>query len=109
MCCQSSIYRHVGIELKLYSFKKYALSRVDDSGAYLRTFLRDWKNQVRNAFSVVLTVPLLLCCCCCGRHNEFLRYHGCREYMERLLAHETNLVGKKLDHVYTTAKLGASM
>jgi hypothetical protein len=98
MCCQSIVYRHVGIELKLYSGKKFALSKADDSRSYLQIFLRDWKKQVKHAFAVVFTLPMLLVCCC--RRNQFLKFHGCQEYIERLLAHEKVLSETYLNHVY---------
>lgn len=102
MCCQSIVYRHVGIELKLYHGNKaYALTKADDSRSYLGIFLRDWKKQVKHAFAVILTLPMILFCCC--RRNQFLKFHACQEYMQRLLAHEKPLSETYLNRVYQQA------
>jgi hypothetical protein len=78
-CCQSSVYRHVGTELKLYGNGTCEISCPSEGDGYCGIFLRDWKKQVGHGIAVVGT--LLLCCCF---RDDFLKNHGCKEYMDRL-------------------------
>ena len=96
LCCQGNVYRHVGVELKLYNgssgFHVSCSESAEDS--YCKVLARDWWRQVRNAVKLVITLPF----CCC--RDDFLKYHGCREYMERLLRNEKELKTKQLNDLY---------
>lgn len=90
ICCQSHVYRHVGMELKLYGPSKYVLARSAHSNSYIGIFMRDWVRQVKNAAHMIITLPIVCCC-----REDFLKYHGCSEYMERIAGN-----GRKLHHQY---------
>lgn len=78
MCCQANLFRHVGVELKLYANGRYKLTRPSDNSNYVNMFLKDWVIQVKNTAYIILTFPFVCC------KEDFLRYHGCIEYLERL-------------------------
>jgi hypothetical protein len=78
VCCQQSVYRHVGAELKLYANGTYETTSPPEGDGYCGILLRDWKKQVGHGFAIVGT--LLLCC----YRDDFMKYHGCKEYMSRL-------------------------
>jgi len=96
LCCQSSVFRHVGIELKLFRNGTYRLSRPAEDTGYLSLFCKDWTKQVKNAFVMILTLPLVCLC-----KEDFLKYHGCREYMERLMKSARKTRDLHLNTIYT--------
>lgn len=95
VCCQSNVYRHVGMELKLYSASKFTISKSCESNSYFKMFLRDWRRQVKNSFFMVLSLPFLCCC-----REDFLKNHGCGEYMERILGNWNALECRNLNELY---------
>lgn len=95
LCCQSRIYRHVGVGLKLYPGGRHEIERASDSDGCLGVFCQDLGRQIKSSLSLVATLPFVLCC-----REDFLKYHGCREYMERLLANERSLTNKDLNQFY---------
>jgi hypothetical protein len=93
LCCQSNVFRHVGMELKLHGHG-YQFLRPSDNSTYVHMFLKDWATQVKNTFYIILTLPLICC------KEDFLRYHGCKEYMERLTKHASGLQSLYLNNLY---------
>lgn len=94
-CCQSSVFRHVGVELKLYSSGTYRVSRPSDSASYFGLLCQDLTKQVKNGFVMVLTLPFVLCC-----REDFLKNHSCKEYMERLQKSSGKLQQLHLNNLY---------
>mmetsp|Transcript_32864 Transcript_32864/g.54254 ORF Transcript_32864/g.54254 Transcript_32864/m.54254 type:complete len:165 (-) Transcript_32864:123-617(-) len=103
MCCQSNVYRHVGMELKLYSATKMSLSKTAESKSYFRIFFRDWRRQVKNSAIMVLSLPFVCCC-----RVDFLKYHGCDEYMERIVGNCRELEYQTLNGLYEKEDLETS-
>jgi hypothetical protein len=100
LCCQSNVYRHAGLEVKLYDSTRFVISQAGDANeSYLTVLIRDGWKQICNAASVVLSLP---CVCCC--RIDFLKYHGCKEYMERLLGNEKGLHAQQLNDLYVRNK-----
>lgn len=95
ICCQSHVYRHVGMEMKLYGPSKYVLARSAHSNSYLGIFVRDWARQVKNAAHMIITLPFVCFC-----REDFLKYHGCSEYMERIAGNGRNLQYQYLNELY---------
>jgi pimeloyl-ACP methyl ester carboxylesterase len=97
---QASVYRHVGMEIKLYNANKFEVTRADDAElGYVSTFLEDWSRQVKHAISFILSLPFLVCC-----GTNFGKHHGCKEYMERLLGNERGLMSLHMDTMYKTVQ-----
>jgi hypothetical protein len=78
-CCQQSVYRHVGTELKLYVNGTCETACPSEGDGGCGIFLRDLKKQVGHSFAIVGTLVL-----CCYYRDDFLKYHSCKEYMSRL-------------------------
>ena len=78
-CCQGSVFRHVGTELKLYKNGSFQFFRPTETTSCLGQFCQDWSRQAKNAVLMILTLPFMLFC-----QEDFLKYHACREYMDRL-------------------------
>lgn len=95
VCCQANIYRHVGMELKLYSSSKYGICRSAESKSYMGVFLHDWGRQIKNAVHMIVTLPFVCCC-----REDFLKYHGCSEYMERIAGNGRHLQHQYLNDLY---------
>lgn len=94
VCCQANVFRHVGVELKLYANGRYQLSRPSDNSSYFNMFLKDWTNQVKNSLYIIVTLPMICC------KEDFLRYHGCKEYTERLFKCSSALQNVYLNTLY---------
>jgi hypothetical protein len=100
MCCQSNVYRHAGLEVKLYSSSQFVISKAGDADkSYMVVLIQDGWKQFKHAVSVVLSLP---CVCCC--REDFLKYHGCKEYMERLLGNERGLHAQQLNDLHVNIK-----
>lgn len=100
VCCQSRLYRHVGWQLELYSALQCKLRAPENAkSGFFVTLWHDWVFQVKAAIKTVLHLPCVICC-----REDFLRYHGCQEYMERLLGNEESLKGKALNELYANQK-----
>jgi Lipase (class 3) len=95
ICCQSNVYRHVGMEMTLYSSSSYSFSRSSACTSYTALFLRDWRRQFKNAAHVFLTLPFILFC-----REDFLKYHGCSEYVERIAGNGRQLQYQYLNELY---------
>jgi len=126
--CQGLVYRHVGWEIKCYlgsgiAAAAAAAARGGGGGgtitcqitrsnrhadaSYGTVWRYDWYKQLRNCALLVITLPLLMCAGCC--HEDFLRYHSCKEYMERLWVNAEYLQSKQLNDLYDEADRHAAL
>uniref|UniRef100_A0A7S1D2T9 Fungal lipase-type domain-containing protein n=2 Tax=Cyclophora tenuis TaxID=216820 RepID=A0A7S1D2T9_CYCTE len=95
MCCQSHVFRHVGIELKLYKNGTYSLSRPTETTSYVGLFCKDWSKQAMNGVGMVLTLPMMV-----AGQEDFLNYHSCMEYLARLQKCSDKTRGLYLNKLY---------
>lgn len=83
--CQGAIFRHVGVEMRLYrtdpsnsSQRSYLIRHQRIQRSWTRQMLYDWRRSLVHSSLHLCTMP-------CGNCREFVLFHGCLEYLERLL------------------------
>ena len=96
LCCQQNVYRHVGMEITLYSDNnRFEFSHSPESRSFLGVFFRDWKKQIKHSLYLLLTLPFVCCC-----RENFLANHSCREYLQRLQGASAHLQVEYLNDLY---------
>mmetsp|Transcript_28395 Transcript_28395/g.44153 ORF Transcript_28395/g.44153 Transcript_28395/m.44153 type:complete len:440 (+) Transcript_28395:163-1482(+) len=98
---QSSIFRHVGLNLSLQEDKELFQIIYPDLGAGYTTVLsKDMKNMMDKAKYLTIEAPKLLCC---GK-LDVVSYHGCFEYKRRLMQSKTRLRQLTIKELYQRAE-----
>ena len=102
MCCQTNIYRHVGIQLRLYPQGKLKIKHPTPYHGYWSQFRHDFIKKIRYKMKWAVCLPCNLVSSCFGhhRHNPLIN-HSCKEYMERLNSVSTELSRLTLEDLYT--------
>lgn len=88
---QRFIFRHVGMELKLFKNREFEVSYPKRNGFGLRLFLTDWKTHISN-----LMTRLAYVCC---MEND-LKYHWCSEYLKRIENSKQDLLNVRCKDLY---------
>lgn len=105
LCCQHRVYRHVGMDLHLYSPEKprnYKIKHSQGSSNYYvwRVF-QDWKTHMKQTLQRLMVIPFLCFFCdCCGWKENFNVNHGIQEHMIRLKSLKPELQGAYLNELY---------
>jgi hypothetical protein len=100
MFCQSHVYRHVGLELKMYRKGAYQFYKTPEHTGYCGLLRKDWYRQIVNSWSLLLNLPFLFCCCCGSCQDNYVAWHSCTEYHERLVGLAPDLQTKHLNDLY---------
>lgn len=94
---QSSIFRHVGMNLTLYEDQKlFKIIYPDLDSGYTNVLSKDMKNMVERAKYLTTEAPKLLCC----GNLDLVSYHGCFEYKRRLIQSEKQLRQLAIKELY---------
>lgn len=88
--CQNAIFRHVGLELVLYSVARKSTHRLRYHRVR-RSGLRQLSDDfARSAFNTATHLVACTCGCCV---EDYLKWHSCEEYMSRMERAAANLQG----------------
>lgn len=79
--CQDSIFRHVGLELKLFPLKGQETHQISYIFVH-RSHVRQLSDDFMASFWNTVTQIAGITCGCC--HENYLQWHSCEEYIARL-------------------------
>jgi Lipase (class 3) len=84
--CQNRVYRHVGINLRLYSTPgRYKLSHPRASARpILCRLFNDWTKHLQRTCQRAMSLPFACLCDCCYFKVNFNTNHSILEHMKRL-------------------------
>jgi hypothetical protein len=85
ICCQNRVYRHVGMDLHLYTRSRYKMKHTRGSSSnFLIRLAQDWKRLWKQNVQRLITVPFVFFCTFCVCKENFRINHGCQEHLKRL-------------------------
>jgi len=103
---QTSLYRHVGMGLKMYRHGRYKIKFSKDPDHWLLLLAKDWRKHLQKPLQVAATIPFSCCCfsccdygCCCHL-EDFGINHQAEEHLVRLQRLKDELNDKYLNDLY---------
>jgi hypothetical protein len=105
MCVQNHIYRHVGMNLKLYRQGNYKIKFPKESDNPLLLAAQDWKTHLARPIQMIMTLPFACCGPCvdyawCCHIEDFGVNHQARAYRDRLQPLRNEFHDKYLNDLY---------
>jgi len=117
LCCQTRVYRHVGMDLHMYKQRNYKYLwglnkneppklysyKIKHSQGTTRSFAwrvaQDWKKHLKQAVQRIMMIPFVL---------EFNTNHTAKEHLHRLTELAGQLDGVYLQELYDTKRFPSS-
>jgi predicted lipase len=102
---QSTVYRHVGMELRFSASRTMIGRTMAFYCPFLhKSYFRQWFDEVVKGFlrflrKLCMLVFVRLLCCCCSAHCG-LSMHSCKTYMDRIGRESEDLVKHRLREIY---------
>lgn len=101
ICCQNNVYRHVGMDLHMYSSGKYKVKHARGSADnYCWRVYQDWKRHWKQTLQRIMSVPFACLCDCFCCKEDFNRNHTIQEHRIRLSALSSDLENCYLNDFY---------
>lgn len=94
-CCQSKIYRHVGVTCQLHREKKPLITYPHHYSSPTRLFLSDCSSLIKGIVTAILKTPFMCAC-----QTNFASSHSCQEYFERLHRGEKDLIQRHVNEIF---------